>query len=440
MGVLKQGSLSEELISVLAQVGMATRKMLSAEMYHTVNAGTEDESTERFTANTKQLGKAVARIREKGYITEVKDGGKKYYCLTPLGWHYAQSHGMIIDEGFIREGDIGSIKNRSAILSHAYALYLARSMRVFSLSVEKPEFGDFCNKVGAFTVFRTHDEEREESFPKDYILNGLLSNGVCYSRREIRKAYEESSNHAMENNSSRQLGMIFKNDKIISLIGMDSKNTVLTLRAEQEFNKIVMEDTGNRYGHFNSVPLVAYILAPSMIYMPTFFHGYPDGIEPKKKANIPVTESAKSKFKLEKLPQYSEVYMMPMAPTAAAYREALYNYTKKDYEADETRFRRMHPDVGRCVMCRYPNLTQLRKFYSAKESVTVAGPSDPVMVDMISRCLRNRMRGYYDIDTGAAVPYRRYNAYGYPLIGNTEQIDHEGEWKINTKFRAAEEK
>lgn len=155
----------------------------------------------------------------------------------------------------------------------------------------------------------------------------------------------------------------------------------------------------------------------------------------RRKANIPVTESAKSKFKLEKLPQYSEVYMMPMAPAAAAYREALHNYTREDYEADETRFRRMHPDVGRCVMCRYPNLAQMRKYYCAGESIVIAGPSDPMMVDMLSRCMRNRLLRYYDIDTGEAVPYRRYNAYGYPLIGNTEQIDHGARLKIDTKFK-----
>ena len=67
---------------------------------------------------------------------------------------------------------------------------------------------------------------------------------------------------------------------------------------------------------------------------------------------------------------------------------------------------------------------QLRKFFLNGTPISIVGSKNPLMVDLLSRCMRTLLIAYYDIETGETVSFTHYNKRGYPLVGNTNSLDH----------------
>lgn len=434
---LTSGSLSEEVLSILGQVGIIGRRELSKVMYRMTD---EPGCTERFgTGTTKQLTKALERIKAKGYIEEVDmDAPQKeaFFTLTPEGWEYIDQYGLPF-EPFVRAMSPKNHKDIKSLMRHSNALYVGRSMRYLSWPSEKPSYAELVTAIDGMTSF--NDVGRIGFDTVQYVRNSILPDGVCYSTQEIRNAYGNSNNSALRTNTSRRLGMIIAEDKMITLYYLNKKRSVVYKQAESKFDQVVYHDI---YGSIHTRPKqIAYILSTSLIYLPSFFHGCVDGYQAKNKAisygNYNIAADKKTVFSVDSIMRYDSVYMMPMSSEFANYREALNFYTETNYNRDATQFRHLRPDVNdRVIICRYPNLIQLRKAYKDGHKVVLAGPDNTLLIDALSRCMRNRLRAYYNIDTGEELSFTRYNEWGEPLIGDTNHVDHTARKKMNSLFES----
>ena len=427
MKKIRKGSLAEQVLVTLAQSPMVTRKMLGAIMYYYDEA---NDRTVRYSERPQALSRALTRTKKAGFVSEVEYENKMYLYLTDCGVDYLETIGFLNFERVEKR-----VKNnesyRKKYATHSAALYLGRSMRVFSLSQEKPSFAALATMMGSETYFGLSEEKAEETFPKEVVENNILPYGICYSKSEIRKAYEDSQNKALFHNTSRCVGMIFKSDTITTIYEMDKKTTAFWPRPEQEFNQIVSEDLSGIYDRQLTVKKVAYILTDSFVTLPSFFHGCVDGVE-KAGTSYSSADKKMSVLKLDKLLDYNEVYFLPKRSTLSQYREDLDAYNESMEQEDYDNFCDTHPQVeGRVVIARYPNLVKLRTHYKAKDAVVLVGYGDPLIVDMLSRCMRTCLKAYYDIETGKPVPFTRYSNTGRPLIGKTNQIDHSKKAAIN---------
>lgn len=419
MGTLQKGSLSEKVLCVLEQVGMVTRQQLGAMLYY---PNDQLNSEERYTVHTKVLTKAVDRLQKNGYIEAVNAFGKRHLCLSARGQTYILENNLASK----REYPLGSCKNardQRAMLGHSSAVYAARSMRMFSLCYEKPSFAEFVELVQKYAVFSKRTQSKQK-YTEEQIRDTFLSRGICYSRLEIRSAYKNAHENQLLKNASRRIGMIFKTDEVITLYEMEEKITALSVRAEQDFDAAIQKTLQDFY--WNKPKKSAYILANSLVYIPSLFHGYLDGVVPdgKKKTNS-VTGTGVQRFKVDKLRGYDNIYLLPARSAATTYRECVSSYSTADYQQDEKQFLQLRPDVKETiVICRYPNLMQLRQYFLNGTHISIVGPNNPLMVDLLSRCMRTLLIAYYNIETGETVSFTHYNKRGYPLVGNTNSLDH----------------
>ena len=420
MKALRRSGVAEQVLYVNRMLAMVSRKTLSLIMYKEM----PDGSVVRYVEKPLALSRAVARLKELGYIVAKSVPEGEYLVLSDDGHHYADKMGW---PNPLVKLSVDNKKDRKVILANSTALAVARAARIPSLPGEKPAFGDFARALGAITVF--HEEAKVSSEE----LTEMLDTGVCFSRKEIRDAYADSTNSALTHNTAQQLGVIFKRNEVISLYQMPEKTAVLTTRGEAEFNATLMHDLRLL---FSESKTNAYILAPTMNFLPTFFHGVIDGVETKNDfSKESVVDDSLAKFKIDKLPLYDKVFMLPVGDRYANYRENLDRYTDADYENDLQNFNLTHPGETNVIICRFPELTRLRKAYVHYDHVTIVGPNDEKMVDLLSRCMRDRLLKYFDIETGNEIKFRHYNTKGVPLIGNTNQIDYDSRWKLGGKFK-----
>ena len=415
---IRVDSMTGMIISLLAQVGVVTRRMMSVMLYRDV-----DDHTEQYVTHTLTISKALTRLLDRQYVDRVRDNisTKDYLYLTAEGWKCVDELRLRYSE-WVRKLSVHNKKELSILVRNAMALYAGRSMRVLSLAIEKPDFGDFANKLDTLTIFEV-DHTNPYDYSEAVIKNKILPCGVCYSVQEIREAYMKSKSRLLANNASQRIGMIFYQDRIITMYNFRSKNAMFSKRAEMEFDKGIYRDF-DEFGDIRYAEKVAYIYSPSFVYLPTFFHGCIDGVEPHlKPGSNSKLDDTKTKFKLDKIPQYDKVYFMPQGTEASLYRQDVDQYTQLSYENDEKRFRYLRPDVtGKVIICRYPELVGLRKAFRANERVVLVGPSDPLLVDCLSRCMRTCLMAYYDVETGEEVPIIPYNKFGMPTVGNSNQI------------------
>lgn len=420
MGTLRNGSLSEQVLVALAELRVATRRMIGAVLYY---YDEKEGKTRPYIYNSPTLTRAIQRLVTRGLVVKEKEDDVNYLYLSEEGERYVALNSLCPH----LPADAGSVKNardRKGLLAHAMALYAARSMRLFAFTNEKPSFGELMTTMGSMTYFGSEYESHNTRFSEEEIEKDLLSFGICYSRREIRRAYDESTNKALLKNTSRRIGMIFKEDSIVTLFHMERKNTVLTIRSEQDFDDVILEDTSGMYASVPHVKRVAYILANSFAFIPSVFHGRDDGVEHRRTKSNMSAGNGIGRLKVDKLPGYEEIYLLPKQNTAAEYREALDFYNEDDYEKDLSDFKDLHPEEkGSIIICRYPDLARLRRSFLREDPVVLVGPSDPLMVDVLSRCMRTCITAYYDIDTGERIKYTRYDKFGYPLIGDTNKVD-----------------
>ena len=429
MKKIRSGSLAEQVLVTLAQSPMVTRKMLGAIMYY---YDEKNDRTVRYTERPQALARALTRVKEAGFVSEVKYDKRLYLYLTDTGSEYLESIGLSKAEKESRLPRNENIRKRLA--ANSAALYVGRSMRVFSLPEEKPSFAELATMMGSETNFGISVENAEQTFSKDEVENEILPYGICYSKNEIRQAYEYSENSALFHNTSRRVGMIFKSNSVTTVYLMDKKTTAFWPRIEQTFNQLVAQDLAGIYDRQPTVKRVAYILSDSFISLPSLFHGCVDGVEKGGSEYRRIDNSEMSILKIDKLLDYNEVYLMPKRATLSQYREDLDAYNESMEQEDYDNFCDTHPQVeGRVVIARYPNLVKLRTHYKAKDAVVLVGYGDPLIVDMLSRCMRTCLKAYYDIETGKSVPFTRYSNTGRPLVGNTNQIDHSKRAKINGK-------
>lgn len=82
---LRKGSLAEVILAVLAQMGVATRRMLGAVTYY-YDEGTGE--TLQYSNNSNPLSKALIRAKERGLVQTIEVDGKAYLCLTKEGMEY----------------------------------------------------------------------------------------------------------------------------------------------------------------------------------------------------------------------------------------------------------------------------------------------------------------------------------------------------------------
>lgn len=430
MKSLRRNSLPENVLVTLGQMRVATRKMLGAVMYYYDES---NDMTIRYSDRSVALSRALARVKAMGYIEEVEEENTRYLYLSQTGVEYLQKIGVNLPKT-IEEKSPKNTKDRKQLVAHATALYVGRSMRVYSLPDEKPSFEELATMMRA-TSFPLPRQHEECVFSRQAVETDLLPYGICYSRSEIRNAYNNSYNDAMQHTTTRRLGMIFKNDSVTTLFPLNQKNDVFWPGPERIFTQTVMQDLGEMYIKLVDVRKVAYVLADSFLSLPSFFHGCIDGVE---KSGKPVCQrvgrSEMSCFEVDKMREYDEVYLMPKRTNFAQYREDLDAYTQEMEEEDYENFRDTHPEVeGIVVIAQYPNLMKLREHFVARDAVTLVGNGDPLIVDMLSRCMRTCLNAYYDIKTGKPVPFTRYSNTGRPLIGNTNQIDHKKGAAINAR-------
>lgn len=437
---ITKGSLSESVIIVLAQMGIVGRRELSKVLYRQSDG---DGNTERYgTVTTKQLSKAIQRIKEKGYIEAIKlDGQRKedYLILSDKGWQYVDQRELPYDEE-MRRYSAGNMKNLKVLMRHSNAIYVGRSMRIPSLGNEKPTYSKLAMAMDSMTTFDNVGYLRPEY--TDEVLQDILPAGVCYSTAELRRAYAASNAEELSKNASRRMGMIFYLNRMITLFDIDSKFSVMHRNSEMKFDSIAYRDIYEGHPMLNLKPnKVAYIMAPSLMYIPSFFHGCEDGIDKRHRGNRlnGTTNDGKTAFSAAHMTHYDSIYMLPVTPEHADYREALDTYTPADYKRDLVKFLEDYPDVKNSgkniILCQYPDLRNLYRRYVNGNEVVLVGPNNELLIDALSRCLRHCLVGYYDIETGEKLTFTRYSKYGEPLIGNTNQIDHSGTMKMDTLFK-----
>lgn len=425
---LRSDGITETAMTAIAQLGMVTRRTLSTILYRETGNGMA-----RYNDGTVALSRAIERLKERGYISEVTYNEKKYLTATTLGKDYCRQYDLPTNEK-IAGLSVNNVGHRKAIVANSDALAFARSARVLALPAEKPDFAEFATLLGALTVFNSKSTYSKEELLED------LEFGICYSKLEMRDAYNESSMDGMKANSSQRIGMIFNTEGVAVIYQMDKKTDVLYIKSELEFDGFIKSDFGQFYRQLNGYHPRAYILVPTMNFLPTFFHGRVDGIEDKYEfvRSGGSLDNGLAKFKIDKLPLYEKIYMLPEGERYVDYREAVKNYTDADYSADKAEFEKSHPGEPNVVVCRYPELSTLRRIYTNYDHCTIVGSGDEKMVDLLSRCMRNRLLKYYDIDTGKEIKFRRYNSKGLPLVGNTNQIDYDAHWKLGGKFTKKE--
>lgn len=422
---LRADGITKSALAAIVQLIMVTRRALATILYREVSDG----NGARYTDSPVALSRAVERLKTNGYITEVTYDGKKYLAATALGKDYCRQYDLPTTEALGRLS-AGNINHRKTIVANSDALTFARSARILALPAEKPEFAEFATLLGSLTVFNPHCEYSKKELMKD------LDIGICYSKWEMWEAYNNSSISGMNNNSSQRIGMVFDAKNITVIYQMKTKTKAFFLRGELEFDNIIKKDLGQFYRQREGYHIQAYILVPTMNYLPTFFHGSVDGIESTNRHAAPAKSNNKvlTNFKIDRLPLYDKIYMLPAGERYVDYREALKNYTDADYDYDKAEFERSHPHETNVVICRYPELVQLRKKYTSYDYCTLVGPGDEKTVDLLSRCMRNRLLKYFDIDSGKEIKFRRYNSKGLPLVKNTNQIDYKAPWKLGGKF------
>lgn len=436
------GSLTGSVMIVLAQFGVLGRREMSKVLYRFVD---EKDDTERYGTNTtRQITKALHRLKERKFITEVDcDTSRKeiYYALSEEGWAYIDQYDLPYHP-LIRAMSVRNNKDKKILMRHSDALYVGRSMRKFSLGSEKLSYGALATGLGTMTVFNNTTENVSQETIQE-IDDVFMKDGVCYSTLEIRNEYENSNNSMLKKNTSRRIGMIFDDNRMITLYNLDKKVSVMYQQAEMKFDDAVYRDI---YKNWHSLGMhirkVAYIMTPSLIYLPSFFHGCVDGVQLNPKGRkYGSTTAKKAVFSVDNLRQYDSIFMLPMPPEFSDYREALDLYSEVDYKRDMRAFWDMHPDVeGNVIICRYPDLVQLRVAYNNRLKVILVGPNNELLIDALSRCMRNCLTEYYDIKTGDTVPFTRYNENGLPLIGDTNRVNHSAKTKMDTLYKADQHK
>ena len=327
---LRTDGTTETALTAIAQMGMVTRRALATMLFYLTQKG----EMERYTSNPVALSRAIERLKSIGYISEVPYDGKKYLAATTLGKDYCHKYELPTSE-LLTGLSVDNAGHRKAIVANSDAITVARSMRVLALPAEKPEFAEFATLLGALTVFNNY----KKGYTKEELLEDL-NTGICYSKLEMREAYNNSSISGMRNNSSQRVGITFKPTEVTVLYQMEKKTDAVFTRGEVEFDYIIKNDLEQFYRQNGGYHTRAYILVPTMNYLPTFFHGSVDGIEAKNEFIRPANtlEDGLAKFKIDKLPLYGKIYMLPVGERYVDYREAVDNYTDADYEHDKAEF------------------------------------------------------------------------------------------------------
>ena len=425
----RSDGITEEVLSIINELGMVTRRSLSDIIYTQGEDGTIIPYSDKPVA----LSRAVDRLRKGGLIEELTHDGKKYLTVTDLGKAYCREYGLPMNNT-LAGLSAHNAEHRKIIVANSEAITFARSSMILALPTDKPNYAVFAAAMGALTVFKKRENYTQEELLED------LGCGICYTKKEIRDEYGQSSVSNTKPNNSRKIGAIFDMEGVTFLYKMSKKSDVLTTRSEVDFDHIIKNDFEQFYRQNGEYHVKAYILVPTMNYLPTFFHGSVDGIDAKNELAkaTDIQGAGPVRFKIDKLPLYEKIYMLPVGDLHVNYRKLAENYTDADYEYDKTEFEKKHPGETNVIMCRFPELVQLRKAYINHDYCTLVGPGDDKTVDLLSRCMRNRLIKYYDINTGKEIKFKRYNSKGLPLVGNTNQIDYDAPWKLGGKFTKKE--
>ena len=211
---LRTDGTTETALTAIAQMGMVTRRALATMLFYLTQGG----EMERYTSNTVALSRAVERLKSIGYVSEVPYDGKKYLAATTLGKDYCHKYELPTSE-LLTGLSVDNAGHRKAIVANSDAITVARSMRVLALPAEKPEFAEFATLLGALTVFNNS----KKGYTKEELLEDL-NTGICYSKLEMREAYNNSSISGMRNNSSQRVGIIFKPAEVTVLYQMEKKD------------------------------------------------------------------------------------------------------------------------------------------------------------------------------------------------------------------------
>ena len=438
---------AEAVVALLAQAGAMTRRMLSRCMYRVKKSGEEEALVE-----SPALTRALNKVIKQGYITTGKEGNNTYYYLTEKGWSYIDEHNVLYSP-CMRELSFTRERDRTHMANNGTGIYLASGLGLTCMNEDKPCFAEFARTIGSTASFIIPSAVLTNYENDNYSVEDLMHEGVYYSIDEISDAYANvtEKNRRLDIIRGSTVGVAFFKERIALFILVKDKARHLLSENEANLVRSLLWDLSSGFSYYNigmgNISKEMWFFTSSDALLPTIFHGVDDGVLIKelgrgraKEKKDPKLKKA-TRIKIDTHSAFSALYAIPLDTREADRRAAFLDPERLKQEAAQRAelSRRLGVSLGEVISVTFPELQDLKCKYEGSYPVYAIGPEDPLWVDVMSRCLRNKLAGYYSSDTLEPVPYTRYSVKGFPLIGNTQSIDYNAPFKLYA-FKGREKK
>ena len=443
---IRKNGYAEAVVALLAQAGAMTRRMVSRCMYKVKEDGKE-EALVRNSPLSRALNKAI----KQGYITTGKEGNNTYYYLTEKGWSYIDEHNVLYSP-CMRELSFTRERDRTHMANNGTGIYLASGLDLICMNEDKPCFAEFARAIGSTASFIIPSAALTNYENDNYSVEDLMHEGVYYSIDEISDAYANvtEKNKRLDIIRGSTVGVAFFKDRIALFILVRDKARHLLSENEANLVRSLLWDLDSGFSYYNiymDISKEMWFFTSSDALLPTIFHGVDDGVLIKelgrgraKEKKDPKLKKA-TRIKIDTHSAFSALYAIPLDTREADRRAAFLDPERLKREAAQRAelSRRLGVSLGDVISVTFPELQDLKCKYEESSPVYAIGPEDPLWVDVMSRCLRNKLAGYYSSGTLEPVPHTRYSVKGFPLIGNTQSIDYNAPFKLYA-FKGARKK
>ncbi len=426
MGQITEHGIAAEVITLLAQSGALTRRMISRLLDR---------------VNDASLSQSIRRLTDRGCIAVIRRGRHQYLCLSDEGWRCADRIGATYMP-CIQKLSLENTYDQRRLVQSGIGIYAAHEMGLKCLPSEKLHLGAFAEYLMANIEIDAKREDESNyclaAQKANQQLSDLITHGVYYTIDELNAAFLASNKDAIGFNRSSVIGVAFMEHRIALCMLVTNKRQIVVPFSESRFTDALTDIFGGCYQFaprelsLRKIDFEVWLFASGDYLLPTIFHGVADGIVNRKKREPPYQLAPQSRkpesLSVDYLASIGAVYWISLAERDRARRQSFLTDKKQSEAGKIERLRKMLKTNAPIIACDNLDLCQLRQNYNSKkvENIFVIGREDPMWVDMISRCLRKKLAGYYrDTADQAQVSYTRYSATGRPLIGNTNRIDYD---------------
>ena len=436
MGQITEHGIAADVISLLAQSGALTRRMISRLLDRVDDAS---------------LSQSIRRLTDRGYVVMIRRGKHQYLCLSDEGWRFAERIGAIYMP-CIRNLSLENVYDQSRLVRSGIGVFTAHELGLKCLPAEKMHLGAFAQELGALIEIDAKCEDKSNYCPAarkaTQQLNELIKQGVYYTIDELNAAFLASNKDAIGFNRSSVIGVAFMEHRIALCMLVTNKRQIVVPFSESRFTDALENIFGGCYQFaprelsLRKIDFEVWLFASGDYLLPTVFHGVADGIVNQGKKEQPYQVEPQSRkperLSANYLASIGAAYWIPLAERDRARRQSFLTDKKQSEAETIARLREKLKTDAPIIVCNNPDLCQLKQYYNDEnvKSIYVIGREDPMWVDLISRCLRKKLAGYF-VDTAdqAQVSYTRYSATGRPLIGNTNRIDYDAPLRPNSARR-----